>query len=189
MNNFKKIIITSVALISATSVLSAFEYTDRPPGTVTNQNTYSNPNHAPSTNPPGQTSTNAPGSSTINSPYNNPQNVIRENTIRQNSMPINQDNTSGRAWHRPNYQNMVAETQIQTHNGAVVDDDITQKIKWAVKNDKSLSDLGKGIQASTKNGEVTLSGKVKDASEKTKIEADVKQIDGVKKVHNKLTTQ
>ncbi|PJD97959.1 MAG: hypothetical protein CK425_02190 [Parachlamydia sp.] len=180
MKNLRKIFFTGITLLSVSSMVQAFEYTDRPPGSVSPSTTST----SPSTNPPGTPSTNPPGKGSVSEPS---ENSIQQNQIRQNTMS-NPPHSSN--YHPNSHRNVISEADaaVKTHNGAIVDDDIVQKVKWAIKNDPSFSSHGKSIQVSVKNGEVTLSGTVKDTAERQKIEAAVKQIEGVKSINNKLSS-
>ena len=53
--------------------------------------------------------------------------------------------------------------------------------------DKLTSDKITGVTVAVKDGTATLTGEVKDVTVKTKAEADVKGIDGIKTVNNNLT--
>lgn len=63
---------------------------------------------------------------------------------------------------------------------------ITTKIKFAIITDTSISITARFISVTTVNGIVTLRGNVSQRAYKEKIEAIVKGIDGVKRVHNKI---
>jgi osmotically-inducible protein OsmY len=53
--------------------------------------------------------------------------------------------------------------------------------------DKLTADNISGVTVAVKDGTATLTGEVKDITVKTKAEADVKGIDGIKTVNNNLT--
>jgi osmotically-inducible protein OsmY len=53
--------------------------------------------------------------------------------------------------------------------------------------DKLTSDNISGVTVAVKDGTATLTGEVKDVTVKTKAEADVKGVDGIKTVNNTLT--
>ena len=53
--------------------------------------------------------------------------------------------------------------------------------------DKLSSDSISGVTVAVKDGTATLTGEVKDVTVKTKAEADVKGIEGIKTVNNNLT--
>jgi len=186
MKNLRKMFFTGITLLSVSSLAHAFEYTDRPPGSTSSHTSPSSTSTAPTTNPPGTPSTNPPGKGSVSDPSDT-QNSIQQNQIHQNSMS-NPGHSSN--YHRNSHRNVISEADatVKTHNGAIVDDDIVQKVKWSLKNDPSFSSQGKSIQVSVKNGEVTLSGTVKDNAERQKIEAAVKQIEGVRTINNKLSS-
>ncbi|KIA78054.1 BON domain-containing protein, partial [Parachlamydia acanthamoebae] len=191
---------TGITFLATTSVLNAFEYTDRPPGSVSTPS-QTNP---PTVNPPGRPSTNPPGKGSVSQPGSS-QNSIRQNTIQENATPSNpastvnpsssstpnnyntQNTSSSNYRHANPYHNTLTEADVRTHTGALVDDDIVQKVRWGIMNDKTISDKGKSIQISVTDGEVTLIGNVANESDKNKIESIVKQIEGVKKINSKLS--
>lgn len=70
---------------------------------------------------------------------------------------------------------------------AWTDDDIAQKIRWAVQDDKKLSKNAKAAEINVKNGSVTLTGSVNNNEEKAKIADIAKQTRGVKSISNNLT--
>jgi hyperosmotically inducible protein len=53
--------------------------------------------------------------------------------------------------------------------------------------DKLSSDSISGVTVAVKNGTATLTGEVKDVTVRTKAEADVKGVEGIKTVNNNLT--
>lgn len=59
-------------------------------------------------------------------------------------------------------------------------------VRRAIVKDKSLSISAHNVKLVAANGVVTLRGPVKNAEEKTKIEADAKGVAGVKTVNNEL---
>ena len=82
---------------------------------------------------------------------------------------------------------MAARTQKGFIRRNIADDQvISQRVRDAITNDKSFSGQAKGINIDSDWGVVTLSGNVKNDSEKNKIEALAKSVNGVKKVNNQL---
>lgn len=69
---------------------------------------------------------------------------------------------------------------------AATDDELAQKIRWAIRDDKILSPLAKTIDVTVKNYNVTLSGTVASQDEKERISAIARQLQGVKSVSNNL---
>lgn len=67
------------------------------------------------------------------------------------------------------------------------DDEIAQKIRWAIRSERSLSTLAKSSEVSVKNNNVTLTGAVENEDEKNKIATIARQTQGVKSVSNNLT--
>lgn len=63
---------------------------------------------------------------------------------------------------------------------------ITQRVRDAVMDDDSLSGSAKNLNITTTEGVVTLRGPVQSSSEKSKVDALVKKVDGVKRVDNQL---
>lgn len=70
---------------------------------------------------------------------------------------------------------------------AWTDDEMAQKIRWAIRDNKNISSLAKTTEVSVKNNNVTLTGTVVDEAEKNKIASIVRQIQGVKSISNNIT--
>jgi hyperosmotically inducible periplasmic protein len=66
------------------------------------------------------------------------------------------------------------------------DREITQQIRKAITNDKSLSTYAHNVKVITQNGQVTLKGPVRSDEEKRAIEAKATEIAGESKVTNNL---
>jgi osmotically-inducible protein OsmY len=66
------------------------------------------------------------------------------------------------------------------------DRDITQQIRQALMNDKSLSTYGHNLKIITQNGKVTLKGPVRSADEKQAVEAKAAEVAGENKVTSEL---
>lgn len=83
--------------------------------------------------------------------------------------------------------------QILSSNGGKVryqssDIAITRNIRRAVVKDKSLSTAAHNVTIITKDGKVTLKGRVKSDSEKQTVESAAASIAGAGDVDNQLTT-
>jgi len=66
------------------------------------------------------------------------------------------------------------------------DRDITQQIRRAVMQDKSLSTYAHNVKIITQNGQVTLKGPVRSEDEKRAVEAKANEIAGADKVTSEL---
>jgi hyperosmotically inducible periplasmic protein len=66
------------------------------------------------------------------------------------------------------------------------DRDITQQIRKAIVNDKSLSTYAHNVKIITQNGQVTLKGPVRSDGEKQAVEAKATEIAGAGKVTSEL---
>jgi len=66
------------------------------------------------------------------------------------------------------------------------DREITQQIRRAIMNDKSLSTYAHNVKIITQNGQVTLKGPVRSDDEKRAIEAKATEIAGDNKVTSEL---
>jgi hyperosmotically inducible protein len=66
------------------------------------------------------------------------------------------------------------------------DRDITQQIRQAVMQDKSLSTYAHNVKIITQNGQVTLKGPVRSEVEKRAVEAKATEIAGANKVTSEL---
>lgn len=67
------------------------------------------------------------------------------------------------------------------------DRELTQKIRRAVMNDKSLSTYAHNVKIIAQGGQVTLKGPVRSEQEKHAIEAAAAEIAGAGKVTNQIT--
>ncbi|MFY9646496.1 MAG: BON domain-containing protein [Terriglobales bacterium] len=66
------------------------------------------------------------------------------------------------------------------------DRDLTQQIRRAIVNDKSLSVYAHNVKIITQNGQVTLRGPVRSAEEKRAIEARASEIAGADRVTSEI---
>jgi hyperosmotically inducible periplasmic protein len=66
------------------------------------------------------------------------------------------------------------------------DRDITQQIRKAIMNDKSLSTYAHNVKIVTQNGQVTLKGPVRSDEEKRTVEAKAAEVAGDNNVVSKL---
>lgn len=66
------------------------------------------------------------------------------------------------------------------------DRDITQQIRMAIVNDKSLSTYAHNVKIITQNGVVTLKGPVRSEEEKKAVEMKATEVAGEQKVTNQL---
>jgi hyperosmotically inducible periplasmic protein len=69
------------------------------------------------------------------------------------------------------------------------DRDITQQIRKAITQDKSLSTYAHNVKVITQNGQVTLKGPVRSDDEKKAIEAKATEIAGENKVTSELAVK
>jgi hyperosmotically inducible protein len=67
------------------------------------------------------------------------------------------------------------------------DREITQKIRRALMDDKSLSTYAHNVKVVTEDGQVTLKGPVRSEDEKTTVEAKATEVAGVGHVVNQLS--
>lgn len=79
-----------------------------------------------------------------------------------------------------------ASVTPQNQSNAAADRKLLAAVRRAIVKDKSLSTTAHNVKIMTANGAVTLRGPVKTDDEKSKIDALVKQIDGVTNVDNQL---
>lgn len=85
-------------------------------------------------------------------------------------------------------QNTNEPTADQQNNNRS-DRDITQQIRKAITQDKSLSSYGHNVKVITQNGQVTLKGPVRSDDEKKAIEAKATEIAGENKVTSELAVK
>jgi osmotically-inducible protein OsmY len=67
------------------------------------------------------------------------------------------------------------------------DRELTQKVRKALMEDKSLSTYAHNVKVVSRDGTVTLKGPVRSAEEKQAIEAKAVEVAGAGKVNNQLT--
>ena len=79
-----------------------------------------------------------------------------------------------------------AKTADQQSN-AKADVDLTQKIRRAIVDDKSLSTYAHNIKVISRDGHVTLKGPVHTAEEKSALEAKATEIAGAGNVSNQIS--
>ena len=78
------------------------------------------------------------------------------------------------------------EPTADQQNNNRSDRDITQQIRKAIMNDKSLSTYAHNVKVITQNGQVTLKGPVRSDDEKRAVEAKATEIAGEDKVTSEL---
>jgi hyperosmotically inducible protein len=85
-------------------------------------------------------------------------------------------------------QNASEPTADQQKNNRS-DREITQEIRKAITNDKSLSTYAHNIKVVTQNGQVTMKGPVRSEEEKRALEAKAAEIAGENKVTSELAVK
>lgn len=80
-----------------------------------------------------------------------------------------------------------AEPTADQQKESSSDRDITQKIRRAIVDDKSLSTYAHNVKIITQNGKVTLKGPVHSEEEKKTIEAKAAEVAGAGNVTNELS--
>lgn len=66
------------------------------------------------------------------------------------------------------------------------DDEVAQRIRMAIRDDKILSPVGKTTEVTVKDKNVTLSGSVNTTDDKNRISSIAREIPGVKSVSNNI---
>ena len=158
-----------------------------PSGFSNSPSGFSNPNMAAYPNNPGyQPDMNAASQNMRGNQMPNMQNSDQW-TTDQNKM----NNNPNQPYTQPS--NLANPSRVYGNNGlrgndflTWKDDDIAQKIRWAIRDDKSLSPLAKSAEVSVKNYNVTLTGTVSSEDEKSKVASIARQVDGVKSISNNL---
>lgn len=74
-----------------------------------------------------------------------------------------------------------------TQTATTTDSQMSSQVRQAIMNDNVTQPAAHSVHVSTKNGMVTLKGKVSNAQEKDAIEAHAKQIAGDSNVKNEIT--
>jgi len=81
------------------------------------------------------------------------------------------------------------EPTADQQNNNRSDRDITQQIRKAIMNDKSLSTYAHNVKVITQNGQVTLKGPVRSDDEKRAVESKAAEIAGASKVTSELAVK
>lgn len=71
----------------------------------------------------------------------------------------------------------------------VPDQEVISHIRQLISSNQSLSPGSRNIQITSKDGKVTLEGRVRNKNEKNQIESMIKNVEGVEKVNNNLSTE
>jgi hyperosmotically inducible periplasmic protein len=108
--------------------------------------------------------------------------VFAQSTGQDTSSTAAADNT--KVNQRDRDQSSEPTADRQTNNRS--DRDITQQIRKAIMQDKSLSTYAHNVKVITQNGQVTLKGPVRSDDEKRAIEAKANEIAGANKVTSEL---
>ena len=98
--------------------------------------------------------------------------------MAQKPTPVGPDNTK---------QNKGNGITAEHQGNGKADLDMTQKIRKAIMDEKSLSTYAHNVKVVTNNGMVYLKGPVKSEDEKSTIEAKAKEIAGAENVKSRLT--
>lgn len=116
-------------------------------------------------------------------PQNNNQQVYTQWT----NGPFLADGTPANAQPAMPQQSGNARANINpSMNAAISSEAVTHRVRTALKNDPSLSNSARNAQVTVNDGKVTLSGVAITEAEKSKVEAIVRQVNGVKTVINHL---
>jgi osmotically-inducible protein OsmY len=83
---------------------------------------------------------------------------------------------------------VVEQTASATHDQAQTEADqaLAERIRQGLQENAPLSGVAQKIGITVANGEVTLQGEVKTAEERDGIESQVRQVQGVQDVQNRL---
>jgi osmotically-inducible protein OsmY len=148
---------------------------------------YNSPNTSPSLNNDNLNQPNSNLYPTNSSAWNqNSTNANQWNSQSSTSNP-NQVTNPNQPYTQPsNLPTSYADSR-ENKFWAWTDDEIGQKIRWTIRDDKSLSTLAKSTEVSVKNNNVTLSGTVESKDEKTRIANIARDTQGVKSVSNNIT--
>jgi osmotically-inducible protein OsmY len=87
--------------------------------------------------------------------------------------------------HTPQARERADSTALD-HAETVTDQALVERIRQGLQENAPLSGVAPQIRLSVANGEVTLQGEVKTAGERDGVEAQVRQIQGVQVVQNRL---
>ena len=193
MKNLTNLILATVTVIASTSILNAQGYSAVQNGgvnsTVSPYSNSTNPsNYQPQTgNYQSQAGLNNAQQNQNQWGNQNPQ-TNSENTLNQNQANSTQD--QNKSYTQPSNVPSSLNSSASNSNGqklaSLTDENISQKIRWAVRDDKNMSKIGKNAEITVKSGSVTLSGNVESNEEKNRIAEIARETFGVKSVSNNL---
>lgn len=209
MKNLSKLLVGTIAILASSVLLNAQNSSPQSGFSNPSSPTYSNPASPSQTgvNPSGQNQWNTnPQTQNQNSRWGNEPNQSQSQWGNQpnqsQSQWGNQSNPSlntnptqqnpNQPYTQPsNVPTMPGKTSYNATNEkknlAMSDEDITQKIRWSIRDDKTIQPESKNAQVTVNNGNVSLSGSVMNEEDKAKISSLVRQVQGVKSVSNNLS--
>ncbi len=167
MKNISKLCLATLAGLASMALVHAQNTNPQSGLTSPNMDYYSNQNYQPNMSQTGQDANSWSKQNQANQSYQNPTNP-NSYTDQQARQNMNYNNTR-------NQQPLVW-----------TDNDVAQRIQWAIRGDKKLSSLAKSVEIDVKNYNVTLTGTVATEDEKDRMSMLTRQIRGVKSVSNNL---
>lgn len=208
MKNLSKLLVGTIAILASSVFLNAQNANTQSGFSNPSSTTYPNPSSMSQTgaNPSGQNQWNT------NAQTQNPNTRWGNEPNQSQSQWGNQPNPSQSQWNNSsnpslntnstqqnpnqpytqpsNVPTMPGKTSYNATNDkknlAMSDEDISQKIRWSIRDDKTLQPESKNAQVTVNSGNVSLSGSVMNEEDKAKISSLVREIQGVKSVSNNL---
>ncbi|MBN9377897.1 MAG: hypothetical protein BGO14_00240 [Chlamydiales bacterium 38-26] len=197
MKNLSKLLIGTIAILASSVLLNAQNTSTQSGFSNPSSTTYPNPSSTSQTgtNPSGQNQWNTNAQTqNPNTRWGNEPNQSQSQWGNQPNPSLNTNSTQqnpNQPYTQPsNVPTMPGKTSYNASNEkknlAMSDEDISQKIRWSIRDDKTLQPESKNAQVTVNNGNVSLSGSVMNEEDKAKISSLVREIQGVKSVSNNL---
>jgi len=197
MKNFKKLLVISSFCITSLTSAQSGAY-DHPTKHSSDQSSWSNwftsDDKAPSV--PDEVITSTVTQNLKNTPYfsnfaKNIQVVTKDGKVTLNGHVANRNEKNQIEYMVKNVDGVrEISNELQDEKALSIPDElITSRVIQNLRNTPYFSNFAKNIRVITKEGKVTLKGRVADKNEKVQIEYMVKNVDGVKSVSNDLESE
>lgn len=168
MKNLPLLSLATLAVLAGTSLLHSQNYNTQSRWSNPSTDYYSNPNYQPNM---GMTNHDQFASG-------NKQDQASQGFSQYNQNPMSPEQQA---------PSTMSSNSSQSRQPLVwTDNEIAQKIRWAIRGDKKLSPLAKSVEITVKNANVYLTGTVASETEREQIAKLARQVSGVKSISNSL---
>ena len=197
MKNLSKLLIGTIAILASSVLLNAQNTSTQSGFSNPSSTTYPNPSSTSQTgtNPSGQNQWNTNAQTqNPNTRWGNEPNQSQSQWGNQPNPSLNTNSTQqnpNQPYTQPsNVPTMPGKTSYNASNEkknlAMSDEDISQKIRWSIRDDKTLQPESKNAQVTANNRNASQSASLINEEDKAKISSLVREIQGVKSVSNNL---